>query len=81
MDIYGFSDRLNDQPALRAAFVEEYVTVLRSDTSTADIVADWVRIMAQDLKDRIAKGETDNIVEQVATDYPELLRESFGVSV
>lgn len=79
INIYDFSDKLNADHELRKKFINSYVDKLVASTDVDDIVADWRRLMYNDLMSDCREDGADGIVEQVANEYPDLLQERFGV--
>jgi hypothetical protein len=79
INIYDFSDKLNADKSLREEFINKYVDHLISNMDVNDIIADWARLVYEDLYTECKQGGADGLVEQVAQEYPDLLENAFGV--
>ena len=79
INIYDFSDKLNADDRLRKEFIDSYVDHLVNNMDVNDIVADWARMVYEDLYVECKEDGADGLVEQVAYEYPDLLENAFGV--
>ena len=79
INIYDFSDRLNANDKLRKEFIDKYVGHLVNNTDAADIIADWSRMVYENLYSECRNDGADGLVEQVAHEFPDLLQNEFGV--
>lgn len=79
INIYDFSDKLNDDKNLREEFISRYVQHLVTNMDSGDIIADWARMLRNNLNTECKQAGADSLVEQVAIEYPGLLENAFGV--
>lgn len=79
INIYDFSDKLNASDKLRKEFIDKYVGHLILNMDADDIIADWARIIYDNLYSECRNDGADGLVEQVAHEFPDLLQNEFGV--
>jgi endo-1,4-beta-mannosidase len=79
INIYDFSDKLNADKSLREEFLDKYVSHLVNNMDANDIIADWSRMVYENLYTECKQDGADGLVEQVAHEYPDLLQDEFGV--
>jgi endo-1,4-beta-mannosidase len=79
INIYDFSDKLNADKSLREEFLDKYVSHLVNNMDADDIIADWSRMVYENLYTECKQDGADGLVEQVAHEYPDLLQDEFGV--
>ena len=79
INIYDFSDKLNADKSLREEFLQKYVDHLASNMDADDIIADWARMVYENLYSDCREDGADGLVEQVAHEFPDLLEDSFNV--
>jgi len=79
MNIYDFSDKLNANDKLRKEFIDKYVGHLVNSMDADDIIADWSRMIYENLYSECREDGADSLVEQVAYEFPGLLESEFGV--
>jgi hypothetical protein len=79
INIYDFSDKLNANDKLRKEFIDKYVDFLANNMDADDIIADWARMMYDNLYTECREDGADGLVEQVAYEHPDLLEREFGV--
>lgn len=79
INIYDFSDKLNADKSLREKFINKYVDHLVNNMDVNDIIADWARLVYEDLYTECKQDGADGLVEQVAREHPDLLEDAFGV--
>jgi hypothetical protein len=79
INIYDFSDKLNDDRALREQFISRYVQHLVLNMDSEDIIKDWASTLCDNLLNECKQNGADGLVEQVAIEYPGLLENAFGV--
>lgn len=79
INIYDFSDKLNANDKLRKEFIDKYVGHLVNNMDADDIIADWSRMIYENLYSECREDGADGLVEQVAYEFPDLLQNEFGV--
>jgi hypothetical protein len=79
INIYDFSDKLNGNDKLRKEFINKYVDFLTNSMDPDDIIRSWAEMMYESLYSECREDGADNLVEQVAYEYPDLLQSEFGV--
>lgn len=80
INIYDFSDKLNADSRLREQFIEKYVDNLVNTMDPDDIARSWAELMYESLYSEVKEEGPDGLIEQVAFEFPDWIKEEFNVN-